>query len=105
MRTTDSTILILIDVLLISLVNGAEGHAVAMVTDGPSAAPSKRTGWLASLFGSAKPTTSSNLSQESEETSETDGAKKEEQAKKEEHITVPAKGKRLHSHNYSIFIG
>lgn len=78
--------------LLLS-VNGAhaEGHTV---TDGSSSASSKRTGWIASLFGSSKPSTSSNSSQESEEMSETDGgAKKDEQAKKEEHITVPAKGK------------
>ena len=74
------------------LVNGAcgEGHTVA---DGSSSASSKRTGWIASLFGSAKLSTSSNSSQDSEEMSETDGgAKKDEQAKKEEHITVPAKG-------------
>lgn len=78
------------------LVHGAcaEGHAV---TDGSSSASSKRTGWIASLFGSSKPSTSSNSSQESEEMSETDGgAKKDEQAKKEEHITVPAKGKFPH---------
>ena len=68
----------------------AEGHTV---TDGSPSASSKRSGWIASLFGSSKPSTSSNSSQESEEMSETDGgAKKEEQAKKEEHITVPAKG-------------
>ena len=76
-------------------VNGAcaENHTV---TDGSPSASSKRTGWIASLFGSSKPSTSSNSSQESEEMSETDGsAKKEEQAKKEEHITVPAKGKFL----------
>ena len=76
------------------LVNGAcaESHTV---TDGSSSASSKRTGWIASLFGS-KPSTSSNSSQDSEEMSETDGGfKKDEQAKKEEHITVPAKGKFL----------
>lgn len=69
------------------LVNGA----IAMATDGPSAASSKRTGWIASLFGS-KPSSFSNSSQESEDMSETDGAKKDEPAKKEEHITVPGKG-------------
>lgn len=69
------------------LVNGAcvEGHSV---TDGASSSPSKRAGWIASLFGSSKPSTSSNSSQESEEMSETDGGAKN----KEEHITVPAKG-------------
>lgn len=36
---------------------------------------------------------SSTSSQESEETLETDGAKKDEPAKNAEHITVPAKGK------------
>ena len=66
-------------------VNGSEGHCVAMATDGPSSSPSKRKGWIASLFGS----TSSNSSQETEET---DSAKKQEQSHKEEHITVPAKG-------------
>lgn len=73
----------------------AEGRSS---TDGSSSASSKRTGWIASLFGVSKPSTSSNSSQESEEMSETDGgAKKDEQAKKEEHITVPAKGKIVYS--------
>ena len=66
-------------------VNGSEGQCVAMATNGPSSSPSKRKGWIASLFGS----TSSNSSQETEET---DSAKKQEQSHKEEHITVPAKG-------------
>ena len=71
------------------LVNGAcaEGHTV---TDGSSSASSKRTGWIASLFAS-KPSASSNSSQESEEMSETDGG-----VKKDEHITVPAKGSFAH---------
>lgn len=65
-----------------------------MLTDGASVTSPKRTGWLASLFGSAsKPMSSSTSSQESEETLETDGAKKDEPAKNAEHITVPAKGK------------
>ena len=65
-----------------------------MLTDGASVTSPKRTGWLASLFGSAsKPMSSSASSQESEETLETDGAKKDEPAKNAEHITVPAKGK------------
>lgn len=63
-----------------------------MLTDGASVTSPKRTGWLASLFGSAsKPMSSSTSSQESEETLETDGAKKDEPAKNAEHITVPAK--------------
>lgn len=77
------------------LVNGAcaENHTVP---DGSLSSSPKRTGWIASLFGSSKPSTSSNSSQGSEEMSDTDGAaKKDEQAKKEEHITVPAKGKFL----------
>lgn len=63
-------------------VNDTDGQCVVMATDGPSTA-SKRTSWIASLFGS-----SSSSSQESEET---DGAKKQEHGNKEEHITVPAK--------------
>ena len=80
------------------LVNGAHSE-VQTVTDGSSSASTKRAGWIASLFGSnSKPSTSSNSSQESEETSETDGGvKKEEQTKKEEHITVPAKGMVLYT--------
>lgn len=75
------------------LVNGADGQSVAEVTDGPVAASSKRASWLASWFGSSKTSSASNSSQESEaEMSETDGTKKEEPAKKEEHITVPEKG-------------
>ena len=66
-------------------VNDKEAQCVTMATDGPSSSPSKRKGWIASLFGS----TSSNSSQETEET---DGAKKQEQSHKEEHITVPSKG-------------
>ena len=66
------------------IVNDTDGQCVVMATDGPSTA-SKRTSWIASLFGS-----SSSSSQESEET---DGAKKQEHGNKEEHITVPAKGK------------
>lgn len=62
-----------------------------MLTDGASVSSTKRTGWLASLFGPASK--SGNSSQESEETFETDGTKKDEPAKKAEHITVPAKGK------------
>ena len=75
------------------LVNGAHAE-FQTVADGSSSASTKRAGWIASLFGSSsKPSTSSNSSQESEETSETDGGvKKDEQTKKEEHITVPAKG-------------
>ncbi|XP_022796027.1 phospholipase DDHD1-like [Stylophora pistillata] len=67
--------------------------ASCTITDGGSSTSSKRTGWIASLFGSSKPSTSSNSSQESEETSETDGGvkKKPEQAKNEEHLSVPSK--------------
>ena len=73
--------------------NGADGQSVAEVTDGPVAASSKRASWLSSWFSSSKASSASNSSQESEaEMSETDGTKKEEQAKKEEHITVPEKG-------------
>ena len=52
-------------------------------------------GWIASIFGSSKPLTAGNSAQELEETSETDGGvkKKSEKTKKEEHLSVPSKGK------------
>lgn len=74
------------------VVNGVDGQSDAVVTNGPLATSSKRTSWMSSFFGSSKPSSSSNSSQESEEISETDGTKKDEQAKKEEH-TFPGKGK------------
>lgn len=73
-----------------TVVNGVDGQSDAVVTNGPLATSSKRTSWMSSFFGSSKPSSSSNSSQESEEISETDGTKKDEQAKKEEH-TFPGK--------------
>ena len=77
-------------------VNGAQSEGATTVTDGNPSASSKRTSWIASLFG-AKASTSSNSSQESEEMSEVDGGAKKnaDQAKKEEHVSVPSKGKLL----------
>ncbi|CAH3134384.1 unnamed protein product [Pocillopora meandrina] len=67
--------------------------ATCSITDGGSSASSKRTGWIASIFGSSKPLTAGNSGQELEETSETDGGvkKKSEKTKKEEHLSVPSK--------------
>lgn len=79
-----------------ALANGVNDEgATCSITDGGSSASSKRTGWIASIFGSSKPLTAGNSGQELEETSETDGGvkKKSEKTKKEEHLSVPSKGK------------
>ena len=76
------------------LESGADVQSVATATDGPSLSSPKKTSWLTSLFGSAtKPSSSTNSSQDSEEMYETDAPKKDEPAKKAEHITIPGKGK------------
>lgn len=72
--------------------SGPDVQSVATATDGPSASSPKKTSWLTSLFGSAtKPSSSTNSSQDSEEMYETDAPKKDEPAKKAEHITIPGK--------------